>query len=170
MPDAVHAARETLTLLWERLAEARGLGFLYGRILASLYLSEGPLSQRQLSEKTHFSVPAVSKTLDHLVTLGAVRKSKKLGERTYYYEGLANPRELFVAGLGKWIDDQKIMRNELSTLEGKLISSPLRKGERREAKRLLAILEDFERAFDEAEKAFREFKERLEGTGTSRRR
>jgi DNA-binding transcriptional regulator GbsR (MarR family) len=161
MADVLNEVREKLTLLWERLAEARGFGFLYGRILASLYLSEKPLSQRELSEKTQFSVPAISKTLGHLVTLGAVRKFKKKGDRTYYYSALANPREMFFAGLGKWIDDQKIMRRELSALEAKLRSSPLSEDEKKDAEKLLAILEDFEKAFDEAEKVFVELKERL---------
>ena len=161
MAEPLSEVRERLTLLWERLAEARGFGSLYGRILASLYLSDRPLSQKELSDKTQFSVPAVSKTLDHLVALGAARKSKKKGERTYYYSALAGPQEMLVAGLGKWIDDQKIMRDELSTLKAKLKAASLAKEERTEGEKLLAILEDFETAFDGAEKAFAELKKRL---------
>jgi DNA-binding transcriptional regulator GbsR (MarR family) len=148
-------------VLWERLSQARGFDLLYGRILAHLYFSEKPLSQKELSEKTDFSVPAISKTLEHLVALGAVKKFKKKGERTYYYSALATPQEMFVAGLGKWVDDQKIMRRELSTLKTKLESATLSEDEKKDAAKLIATIEDFEKTFDEAEKAFMQMKERL---------
>lgn len=161
MADPLRETRERLTLLWERLAEGRGFDSLYGGILASLYLSDVPLSQRELSDKTRFSVPAVSKTLDHLVALGAVRKSKKKGERTHYYSALAGPREMLLSGLAKWIDDQKIMRGELSTLKAKLKAASLGKEQRKESEKLLVVLDDFETAFDAAEQAFAELKKRL---------
>jgi hypothetical protein len=68
---------------------------------------------------------------------------------------------MLVAGLGKWIDDQKIMRDELSTLKAKLKAASLGKGERKQGEKLLAMLEDLETAFDGAEKAFAELKKRL---------
>lgn len=161
MSDALCEVKEKLSLLWERLAQARGFDLLYGRILAHLYLSEKPLSQKELSEKTDFSVPAISKTLGHLVTLGAVRRFKKKGERTYYYSALATPQHMFVAALSKWVDDQKIMRRELSALKTKLESATLSEHEKKDAAKLTAIIDDFEKTFDEVEKAFAQLKERL---------
>jgi DNA-binding transcriptional regulator GbsR (MarR family) len=158
---AINEVTEKLTLLWERLAEARGFGPLYGQILASLYISEKPLSQKELSERTKFGVPAVSKTLDQLVALNAVRRFKKQGERTYYYSALSSPREMILAGLGKWVEEQRGMRAELSPLEAKLRSLPKGAREKKEIERLLVILEDLETTFDETERAFLELKKRL---------
>jgi DNA-binding transcriptional regulator GbsR (MarR family) len=161
MLSTLKEVKEELAVLWERLAQARGFDLLYGRILAQLYLSDKLLSQKELSEKTDFSVPAISKTLEHLVALGAVRRFKKKGERTYYYSALATPREMFMASLSKWVDDQKIMRRELSTLKAKLESATLSEDEKKEAAKLITTIEDFEKAFDEVEKTFAQMKERL---------
>jgi DNA-binding transcriptional regulator GbsR (MarR family) len=161
MSDCLSDVKEKLVVLWERLAQARGFDLLLGRILAHLYMSEEPLSQKELSEKTDFSVPAISKTLDQLVALGGVKKFKKKGERTYYYSASATPQQMLIAGLSKWVDDQKIMHRELSILKSKLETETLTENEKNEAEKLIATIEDFEKTFDEVEKTFEMIKEKL---------
>ena len=161
MSDCLSDVKEKLVVLWEQLAQARGFDLLLGRILAHLYMSEEPLSQKELSDKTDFSVPAISKTLDQLVALGGVKKFKKKGERTYYYSTVATPQQMIIAALSKWVDDQKSMHRELSTLKSKLTSKNLTVEEKKEAAKLIATIEDFEKTFDEVEKTFAQLKERL---------
>lgn len=161
MSDCLSEVKEKLTVLWERLAQARGFDLLLGRVLAHLYISEKPLSQKELSEITNFSVPAISRTLDQLVALGGVKKFKKKGERTYYYSALATPQQMVVAGLSKWVEDQQTMRRELWMLKAKLDSAALTKEEKKEASKLVATINDFENTFDEVERSFAEMRERL---------
>jgi DNA-binding transcriptional regulator GbsR (MarR family) len=161
MSDCLSDVKEKLVVLWERLAQARGFDLLLGRILAQLYMSEEPLSQKELSEKTNFSIPAISKTLDQLVALGGVKKFKKKGERTYYYSALATPQQMVMAGLSKWVEDQKSMRHELSALKAMLDSADLTEEEKKDAAKLTATIGDFEKTFTEVERAFAEMRERL---------
>ncbi len=161
MSDCLNDVKEKLVVLWEQLAQARGFDLLLGRILAHLYMSEEPLSQKELSEKTDFSVPAISKTLDQIVALGGVKKFKKKGERTYYYSALATPQQMVIAGLSKWVEDQKTMRRELSALKAKLDSATLTEEEQKGASKLIASINDFEKTFTEVERAFAEMRERL---------
>jgi DNA-binding transcriptional regulator GbsR (MarR family) len=161
MSNCLNDVKEKLVILWEQLAQARGFDLLLGRILAHLYMSEEPLSQKELSEKTDFSVPAISKTLDQLVALGGVKKFKKKGERTYYYSALATPQQMGIAGLSKWVEDQKVMRRELSTLKAKLDSATLTEEEQKGASKIIATINDFEKTFTEVERAFAEMREKL---------
>lgn len=161
MSDSLDEVKEKLTVLWERLAQARGFDLLLGRVLAHLYMSEKPLSQKELSEKTDFSIPAISRTLEQLVALGGVKKFKKKGERTYYYSALATPQQMVVAGLSKWVEDQQVMRRELSMLKIKLDSATLTEEEKKDASKLIATINDFEKTFDEVERIFAEMRERL---------
>jgi DNA-binding transcriptional regulator GbsR (MarR family) len=161
MSNCLNDVKEKLVILWEQLAQARGFDLLLGRILAHLYMSEEPLSQKELSEKTDFSVPAISKTLDQLVALGGVKKFKKKGERTYYYSALATPQQMVIAGLSKWVEDQKVMRRELSTLKAKLDSATLTEEEQKGASKIIATINDFEKTFTEVERAFAEMREKL---------
>lgn len=161
MSACLNEVKEKLTVLWEQLAQARGFDLLLGRILANLYMSEEPLSQKELSEKTDFSIPAISKTLDQLVALGGVKKFKKKGERTYYYSALATPQQMVIAGLSKWVEDQKAMRRELSMLKAKLDSASLTEEEKKGASKLISTVNDFEKTFNEVEKTFAEMRERL---------
>lgn len=161
MPDAINDVKERLITLWERIAEERGFGMLFGRILATLYFSDVPLSQKQLSEKTKFSISAVSKILDQLTALGSVQKFKKESERTYYYKNLISPADTLVTSLGRWIESQKIMGREISTLIERLKSADLNGKEKQEAQRLLIILEKIILVINEMEKIYMELKKRM---------
>ena len=161
MSNVINDVKEKLINLWERIAEERGFGMLFGRIVATLYFSDVPLSQKQLSEKTKFSISAVSKILDQLSALGSIQKFKKESERTYYYKNLISPADTVVASLGKWVESQKIMGREISTLIERLKSADLDGNEKQESQRLLEILEKIILVINEIEKMYIELKKRL---------
>jgi len=140
-------------LLWDRIVEDSELGSVYGKILSILYLSDEPASQRDLSQKTQVSIPAVSKALDYLVAEGVVRKFKKKGDRTYYYSTLKNPREMVIQRYSKILEAQENIRQEILSLKTELKHSYIKEKEKGEARRLHSILQDFEEIFNEVEKA-----------------
>ncbi len=79
------------------VASSLGYNEVHGRIIAALLVEDKMLSLQELSEKTGYSVPSVSLSLDLLELVGLVRKIKNVGDRKLYVkkdgdiiEGLRN--------------------------------------------------------------------------------
>jgi DNA-binding transcriptional regulator GbsR (MarR family) len=161
MSTTTTETRERFACLWEKLAGEASPNLIYGRIMGALCLFDQPLSQKELTAKTQFSVSSVSKALDYLVAEGIIWKVKKKGERTYYYAPSMSPREIVVRRLHKMLEAQDEIANEISMLRTELKSSQIREKEVYEAKKSLAILGEFAEAYNRIGKAVAELGQKL---------
>ncbi|GEM_PF-5378715 len=64
MSTTTTGTRERFACLWEKLAGEASPNLIYGKIMSALCLTVQPLSQKDLTAKTQFSVSSVSKALD----------------------------------------------------------------------------------------------------------
>lgn len=106
--------------LWEDVAESRGFGRVLGRVLCTLLIEGGPLSQQDLADKTGYSIPTISRALGTLVSLGTGRKAGVPGSRLTLYSVELRPEELLTGGLMKWLSDAEKMRRRVSVILGEL--------------------------------------------------
>ncbi len=106
--------------LWEDIVEARGFERVFGRIICILLLEGKPISQKQISEKTGYSLPSVSKALNTLTSLGSVRKIRGSGARTMLYFVEMHPSEMMSGGLVKWILTAKAMERRVTQIQSRL--------------------------------------------------
>jgi len=89
--------------LLEHFAEERGFKPLHGRILACLLLSSSPRTQYEIAQWTGYSVSAVSRSLDQLMSLGSVQRLKEPGSRRYRYQAGTPLTSLIAASVERWI-------------------------------------------------------------------
>ncbi len=69
----------------EMIFRARGLTSAHGRVFGALLLAKKPLTQKEISEMTKYSIPAISLALDDLANHGLVRGKKIKGKREKVY-------------------------------------------------------------------------------------
>lgn len=131
MSNQEEVEREVISL-WEDLAEARGFGRVLGRVLYNLMIEGRPLSQREIAEKTGYSVPTVSRALNTLVSLGTVRKIAMPGSRLNLYRVEVRPQEVLSGGLMKWVSDAKTVYLRVSSILGELESVKVKDHEKAE--------------------------------------
>ncbi|GAB4205239.1 MAG: hypothetical protein OHK0013_20950 [Sandaracinaceae bacterium] len=93
-------AEQRVTDAIGRLIEFWGFKRHMGRIWALLYLSEEPLSAREIRDRLELSVGTVSMTLGELQRWGVVRRVHQLGVRS----------ELFEAELNLWKMVSRVFR------------------------------------------------------------
>ncbi len=74
----------------EMIFRARGLTSAHGRVFGALMLSKKPLTQREISKITNYSIPAISLALDDLSKHGLVRGRKVPGKREKVYTVTGN--------------------------------------------------------------------------------
>jgi DNA-binding transcriptional regulator GbsR (MarR family) len=111
-------AEQRVTDAIGRLIEFWGFKRHMGRIWALLYLSEEPLTAREIRDRLELSVGTVSMTLGELQRWGVVRRVHQLGVRS----------ELFEAELSLWKMVSRVFRERelfeiteaVSALEGAL--------------------------------------------------
>jgi len=111
--------REVLSL-WEDLAEARGFNRMLGRVIFTLLMEEGPLSQQGLAEKTGYSIPTISRALNTLVSLGTGRRTRMPGSRLTLYYVEMRPQDMLSGGLERWVSAAKTMQRRISSIRRKL--------------------------------------------------
>lgn len=109
-----------LVALWEDVAESRGFDRIHGNVLYSLLTSRHPLSQREMAERTGYSIPTISKALKTLIPLGSVLKRKHPGQRTTSYYVEMHPTEMLSGALVKWIRIAQTMEQRLATIHQEL--------------------------------------------------
>ncbi|MFX1255256.1 MAG: GbsR/MarR family transcriptional regulator [Promethearchaeota archaeon] len=147
--------------LWEEIAEARGFDRVLGRVLCTLLIEKKPLSQKELKERTGYSVPTISKTLKTLISLGTGRKKKEPGTRTTQYYVEIQPWELLSGALIKWINTAKVMKER--TLELLQEVENLKTENPEQAEKLINMLRMFitsiPRMIEIMEKAIKEMQE-----------
>jgi len=80
---------------FEVLFKARGLSAVHGRIFGVMLMAGEPLTQDAIAERSNYSVPAVSISLDELVRLGLATKTRKAGDRKGYYRTDADLVSIF---------------------------------------------------------------------------
>src|SRR2546429_3472027 len=68
------------------LMEFWGFKRVMGRLWATLYLSEDPLSAAELCERLEISTGAASMTVNELERWGVVLRSRRPGDRREYFE------------------------------------------------------------------------------------
>jgi len=95
--------REHFIQFMEGLAEQRGFKSIHGRILACFLMTQGPLTQDEISSWTGYSISAVSRALDQLTSLGSVRRYKQAGNRSYLYELSMSMGSILIGALVQWI-------------------------------------------------------------------
>jgi DNA-binding transcriptional regulator GbsR (MarR family) len=125
---------------WERMAVTRGTSPLVGRILGVLYTSSEPLSQKDISGKVCYELSAISQALNLLSGLGAIRKIKKPGERTGYYEPNAPVSTMLANTLARWLDGEKAFQAALKKQIARLREIQTKTSRKEEARRLLQVL------------------------------
>jgi DNA-binding transcriptional regulator GbsR (MarR family) len=83
-------------------------------------LESTPLSQKEISEATGYSVPTVSKALNTLSSLGSVRRTRKPQARTALYYVEMHPVEMLSGGLARWILVAEMMRRRVAEIQRKV--------------------------------------------------
>lgn len=151
--------REVVSL-WEDLAESRGFNRVLGRVLYTLLIEAEPLSQQDLADRTGYSIPTVSRTLNALTSLGTVRKTSMPGSRLAFYYVEVRPHELLSDGLRKWVSDARAMERRISTTLGELKSSEVKNREKAKKLRefLVRLRKSIPRMIEIMEKAIEEMK------------
>jgi HTH-type transcriptional regulator, glycine betaine synthesis regulator len=92
VPGAVATREEEQSLVHEvadavgALMEFWGFKRVMGRLWATLYLSEDPLSAAELCERLEISTGAASMTVNELERWGVVLRSRRPGDRREYFE------------------------------------------------------------------------------------
>jgi DNA-binding transcriptional regulator GbsR (MarR family) len=128
------------------MMEARGANPLMGRILGVLYASSQPLSQKGISGKVGYELSAVSQALSLLLGLGAVRRIKKPGERTGYYEPNVPVTAMLVNAFTRWLESEKAFHFSIKQLIFRLKEIQPNRARKNEAQRLLQVMEEMESA------------------------
>ncbi|MBS7249873.1 MAG: winged helix-turn-helix transcriptional regulator [Candidatus Jordarchaeaceae archaeon] len=143
--EELQSAKSIITQAWERLMEERGGFPMLGRILATIQLSPEPLTQKQISDKTNYSLAAVSQALKTLLQFNAIRRHKKPGERTTYYSSQSSFSQMIIAGLLKWIETSKQLQESIKQAQ-KMVQhfNPRNNEEIREKQYLAKLLTDME--------------------------
>ena len=77
---------ELLLQNFEMLFKARCMNPIHGRIFGTLLIHGNSLTQQELSEKTNYSIPAMSIALDDLTRVGLVSKTKLKNKRKKVYK------------------------------------------------------------------------------------
>ena len=127
--------------LWEDMAEARGFDRVLGRLICTLLIAGGPLSQQEIAERTGYSIPTISKSLKTLLSLGSVRKARKTGKRTGLYYVEMHPSEILRGALMKWLSTAKTMQRIMLAIHEEL--EEVKDENPKRAGRLMKISTDF---------------------------
>jgi DNA-binding transcriptional regulator GbsR (MarR family) len=140
LQDPLDEVKTNTISAWERMAVSRGTNPLVGRILGVLYTSSEPLSQKEISGKVGYELSAVSQTLNLLSGLGAIRRIKKRGERTGYYEPNAPVSTMLANTLARWLDGEKAFHTTIKQQLARLREIQAKTSRKEEARRLLQVL------------------------------
>jgi DNA-binding transcriptional regulator GbsR (MarR family) len=132
--------KSNIVSAWERMAVTRGASPLVGRILGVLYTSSEPLSQKDISGKVCYELSAISQALNLLSGLGAIRRIKKPGERTGYYEPNAPVSTMLADTLARWLDGEKAFHATVKKQIARLREIQTKTSHKEEARRLLQVL------------------------------
>lgn len=140
MQDPLDEVKAKIVSAWERMMETRGANPLMGRILGVLYASSQPLSQKDISGEVGYELSAVSQALNLLLGLGAVRRIKKPGVRTGFYEPNVPVTTMLVGALTRWLEAEKAFHSSIKQSIFRLKEIQPKRGREEEARRLLHVL------------------------------
>jgi len=132
---------QNIVSVWEDIAEARGFERVVGTVICTLIIENRPLSQKEIAERTGYSIPTVSKTLRTLLPLGSVRKTKKPGSRVTLYHVEMHPLEIFSGTLTRWVLTARTMGRRMAEIREELGDAESEDPER--VKKLLGVLGRF---------------------------
>ncbi len=150
--------------IMERLVEERGFKPLHGRVLACLFLSKEPKSQQSIAEWTGYSVSAVSRALEQLMSVGSVQRFKKPKLRTYEYGIGISMAAMFFNALARWltlVQDAQTPLSEIAKDAKSLEKSNLTKDEALEAKLLAEHLQNLVTILTKAQPLFEDIMKKL---------
>ena len=139
--DRIAELERKIVSMWEDIAEARGFDRVVGTVLCTLIVENIPLSQREIAEKTGYSIPTVSKTLKILVPLGSVRRMKEPGKRVTLYHVEMHPLEILSGTLTRWMLTARSMARRMSEIREELEKARSEDPER--VQMLLRMLREF---------------------------
>lgn len=103
--DKIYGARLSANLkqdfieLFEDLFEKQGSGRINGRILATIFLKEVPMTQGELERQTGFSRSTINKAVNSLQKSGFIRKRKYGEGKTLVYSTDLGPEEIILSGV-----------------------------------------------------------------------
>ncbi len=80
----IRAADEEFVKLFIDVTMSFGLPAAPGRIMAELFLAEGPLSMQELSERTKYSLPTLSRNVRIMDGMGVARRETRPGSKKVY--------------------------------------------------------------------------------------
>jgi len=146
LQDPLEEVKAKIVFAWERMAVTRGTNPLVGRIMGVLYASVEPLSQKDISGKVGYELSAVSQALNMLVGLGAVRRIKKPGERTGYYEPNTPIAMMLASTLRRWLEGEKSFQFDIKQQINRLKEIQDKTSKKEEAQRLLKVLGEMDLA------------------------
>jgi len=146
LQDPLDEVKAKIVSAWERMMETRGANPLMGRILGVLYASSQSLSQKDISREVGYELSAVSQALNLLLGLGAVRRIKKPGERTGFYEPNVPIITMLVGALTRWLEAEKAFHSSIKQSIFRLKEIQPKRGREQEARRLLHVLEQMDSA------------------------
>jgi len=139
--DRIAELERKIVSMWEDIAEARGFDRVVGTVLCTLIVENIPLSQREIAEKTGYSIPTVSKTLKILLPLGSVRRIKEPGKRVTLYHVEMHPLEILSGTLTRWMLTARTMAWRMSEIREELEKARSEDPER--VQMLLRMLREF---------------------------
>ncbi len=102
----------------EMIFRARGMTSAHGRVFGALLLSKNPLTQREISKITNYSIPAISLALEDLAKHGLVRGRKIAGKREKVYTVTGDLVGMFRNFIKSLRDNQvRVFLNGLGNME-----------------------------------------------------
>ncbi len=140
--SSVEQFKENFMRIYERIVDKRGLPVVYGRIMASFFLEERELNQKELSDLTDYSISSISRAVDQMIKMGLLQKHKNPSRKFFLYQMKVNFIDLAVAGLQTWIRQAKESKDEISEFLGDINTNAFNIEEKSEATRIKNRIED----------------------------
>ena len=117
------------------------------------------LTQQEVSNRTGYSISAVSRALEQMVKLGSVTRSKPRGSRSYHYKTQESLSHMMIGGLQSWLFLTDKTKNDLSNIQlfaKDVVNKPLSKKEIQEIRHIMGVVKELQTSLDRIEKIMQE--------------
>lgn len=131
--------------LYEDIFIRRGLTPIFGRIVAVFLLEGRDLSQQEISDLTGYSISSVSRALDQMIQMGALKKHKDTRFlRQFVYRMNLDLRNMVADSLEVVVRNTTVSIEEVKKLIRKMDALKHEGEEKAEINRIKTILKDNE--------------------------
>lgn len=138
--NSINQFKREFLRIYEQIAQRRGLSPILGRIMGVFFLEENELNQKELSEKTDYSISSISRALEQMIRLGIVTKHKHTSREYFVYDMSESFFDLALRGIKRWTEQAEQNRKQINALLRKVEDSTFSPEENGESQQLKAIL------------------------------